>query len=94
MKIGIKTCKYPSFVLIYGQSGMENCMVLLIEIVHEASKERKLFCLAPTTRYCRLVIRMEVFWPFKVLLCNDELVVMVFNQGNLTMDGVNNLAKK
>ncbi len=94
MKIGIGMCRDPSFVLIYGQFGVENCMVVLIETVHEAFKERKLFCPAPTTKYCRSTIRMEVLWSFKDLSLNDELVVTVFDHGDVTMDGMNNLMKK
>jgi hypothetical protein len=37
---------------------------------------------------------VEDFLPFKDLSLNDELVILVFDQGDLTMDGVNNLAKK
>jgi hypothetical protein len=43
VKIGIRTCRNPSFVLIYGLCGMENCMVVSIEIMHEAFKERSYF---------------------------------------------------
>ncbi len=69
-------------------------MVVSIETVHDAFEERKLFCLAPTTTCCGLAIGMMVFWPSKDLSLNDELVIKMFNQGDLIMDGVNNLAKK
>jgi hypothetical protein len=94
VKIAIETCKDPSLVLIYGSCGVENCMVVSIETVHDAFEERKLFCLAPTTTCCGLAIGMMVFWPSKDLSLNDELVIKMFNQGDLIMDGVNNLAKK
>jgi hypothetical protein len=58
--------------------GVENCMVVSIGTVHEAFKERKLFCLAPTTRYCMSIVGMEVFWPFKDITLNDELIVTMF----------------
>ncbi len=64
------------------------------EIVHVDLEEQKLFCLAPATTYCGSTIRMEVFWPFKDLSLNDELAIMVLDQGDLTMDGVNNFMKK
>jgi hypothetical protein len=53
-------------------------MVVSIGTVHEAFKERKLFCLAPTTRYCMSIVGMEVFWPFKDITLNDELIVTMF----------------
>lgn len=37
---------------------------------------------------------MEVFWPLKDVFSNDELDVMVFDQGDLIMHVVNNLVKK
>ncbi len=61
VKIGIGTWRDPSFVWIYGPCGVENCMVVSIETMHEAFKEKKLFCLALTTRCCKLVVGMEVF---------------------------------
>jgi len=94
VKIGIGMCRDPSLVLIYGQFGMENCMMVLIETVHEAFKERKLFCPTPTTKYSKSTIRMEVFWSFKDLSLNDELAITVFDHGDVTMHGVNNLTKK
>jgi hypothetical protein len=39
VKIGIGTCKNSSLVLIYGSCGVENCLVVSIEIVHEAFEE-------------------------------------------------------
>lgn len=35
VKIGVEMCRDPSIVLIYGPCGVENCMMVLIEIVHE-----------------------------------------------------------
>ncbi len=69
-------------------------MVVSIGTMHEAFEERMLFCPTPTTRYCGLAIGMGVFWPFKDVLLNDELAVIMFDQGDLTMDGMNNLVKK
>jgi hypothetical protein len=79
VKISIGMCRYSSLVPIYGLCGVENCMVVSIETMHEAFKERKLFCLAPTTRYCESMVGMEVFWPFKDLSLNDELVITVLD---------------
>ncbi len=86
VKIGIETWRDPTLVPIYGLCKVENCMVVSSETVHEALEEQKLFCLAPTTRYCGSMIRMEVFWPFKDLLLNDELAIMVLDQGYLIME--------
>ncbi len=61
VKIGIGTCKDSSLVLIYGSCGVEDCLVVSIEIVHEAFEEQKLFCPTPTTKYYRSMVGMEVF---------------------------------
>ncbi len=37
---------------------------------------------------------MEVFGPLKDMFLNDQLDVMVFDQGDLTMHTVNNITKK
>jgi hypothetical protein len=37
---------------------------------------------------------MEVFWSLKDVFMNDELDVMVLDQGDMTMHAVNNLMKK
>jgi len=94
MKIGIRTCKNPSLVSIYGQCGSENCMVVLIEILHKAFEKWKLFCPTSIAKYCGSTVGMEDFWPFKDLSLNDELAIMMLDQNDLTMDGVNNLVKK
>jgi hypothetical protein len=39
-------------------------------------------------------VGIEVFWPCKYLLMNDEEVVIMRNQCHIIMDGVNNLSKK
>ncbi len=65
-----------------------------IETVHEAFEEQKLFCPTSIARYCRSTVGMEVFWPFKDVSLNVELVVIVFDKGNLTMHAMNNLANK
>jgi hypothetical protein len=87
-------CRDPSLVLIYCLCGVENYLVVSIEVVHEAFEEWKLVCPTPITRYCRLTIRMEVFWPLKDISLNDELVVTMFDRGDLTMYMVNNLVTK
>ncbi len=61
VKIGIETCKDSSLVLLYCSWGVENCLVVSIETMHEAFKEQKLFCPTPTTKYCRSMVGMEVF---------------------------------
>jgi hypothetical protein len=35
VRIGIGTCRVPSVVPIYGPSGMEDCIVVVIEVVNE-----------------------------------------------------------
>ncbi len=37
---------------------------------------------------------MKVFWSLKDVFMNDELDVMVLDQGDMTMHAVNNLMKK
>jgi len=54
-------------------------MVVSFETVHEVFEEQKLFCPTPKTKYCKLVVGMEVFWPFKDVSLNDELVVTMLN---------------
>ncbi len=61
MKIGIGTCKDSSLVLIHVPWGVENCLVVSIETVHEAFEEQKLFCPTLTTKYYTLMVGMEVF---------------------------------
>ncbi len=77
MKIGIGTYKDASFVPIYGPCGVENYLMASIETMHEAFEKQKLFCPTPIAKYCESMIGMEVFWPFKNVFLNDELLVMV-----------------
>jgi hypothetical protein len=79
MKIGIRMCKDPSLVSIYGLCGVENCMVVLIETMHEAFEKWKLFCLVSIAKYCGSIVGIEVFWPFKDLLLNYELVITMLD---------------
>jgi hypothetical protein len=72
-------CKNPSLFWIYGLFGVENCMVVPIETMHEAFEKSKLFCPTSIAKYCRSTIGMEVFWPFKDLLLKYELVVMMLD---------------
>jgi hypothetical protein len=76
VKIGIKTCRDLSIVPIHGPCGMENCIIVLIEIVNENCEQRKLLYPIPSARYFGSIIRMEVFWPCKYLSMNDEVVKM------------------
>ncbi len=62
--------------------------------MHEDFEQWKLLCLVTIGGYYGLVVRIEMFWPCKDLLMNDEVVDMMIVQGHLTMDGVNNFAKK
>jgi hypothetical protein len=61
VKIGIGWCRNPSFVSIYCSCGVENFLVVLIEIMHKAFEEWKLFCPTPKARYCKSTIGNEVF---------------------------------
>ncbi len=74
VRIGVKTCRELSIVFIYGPCGVENCIVVLIEIVHEDCEQWKLFYIVPIVRYYGSMIEMEVFWPCKDLSMNDEVV--------------------
>ncbi len=56
--------------------------MILIEIVLEAFEERKLFCSILTIKYYKSLVGMELFWPFKDLSMNDEVVVKVFDKGS------------
>ncbi len=60
--------------------------------MHEDCEQWKLFCLV--VRYYKLTVGIVVFWPYKDLLMNDEVVDRMIVQGHITMDGVNNLTKK
>ncbi len=62
--------------------------------MHDVFEEWKLFCPTPTMKYCGPTIKMEVFGPLKDMFLNDQLDVMVFDQGDLTMHTVNNITKK
>ncbi len=44
---------------------MDNCIVVLIEIVHEDYEQRKLFYPILIAKYYESTIGMEVFWPCK-----------------------------
>jgi len=94
VRINIGTCNDLSIVLIYGPFRMENCLVVLIEVINEDCEHRKLFCLVPSVRYYGLVVGIKVFWPCKYLSMNDEKVTMARDQCHVIMDGVNNLLKK
>jgi hypothetical protein len=42
VKIGVKMCRNPSILRIYGTCGVANCILVLIETVHEDCEQRKL----------------------------------------------------
>jgi hypothetical protein len=87
VRIGIGTCKNPLVVLIYGPCGMENCIVVLIEVMNEDCEQWKLFCLVPSVRYYGSTIGVEVFWPCKYLSMNDEEVMTMKDQCHMIVDG-------
>ncbi len=93
MKIGIRTWRDLSIVPIHGPCGVDNCIIVLIEIVNENCEQWKLLYPIPSARYFRSIIGMEVFWPCKYLLMNDEVVEMSIKQGHVIIN-VNNLSKK
>jgi hypothetical protein len=94
VRIGIGTCKDLLIVPIYGPCGMENCIVVIIEVVNEDCEQWKLFCPIPSVRYYKLEVEIEVFWPYKYLSMNDEEVAIAKDQCHVIMDGVNNPSKK
>jgi hypothetical protein len=73
---------------------VENYIVVLIKAMNEDYEQQKLFCPIPSVRCCRSMVGMEVFWPYKYLSMNDEMVKTVIEQCHVIMDGVNNLSKK
>jgi hypothetical protein len=77
LRIGIGMCRDSSVVPLYGTYGVENCIVVLIEVVNEDCEQQKLFCLVPNVRYYGSTMGIEVFWPCKCLLMNDEKVAMM-----------------
>ncbi len=93
MKIGIETWRDLSIVPIHGPCGVENFIMVLIEIVNEDCEQWKLLYPILSVRYFRSIIGMEVFWPCKNLLMNDEVVEMSIKQGHVIIN-VNNLSKK
>ncbi len=68
--------------------------MVLIKAMNEDYEQQKLFCPIPSVRCCRSMVGMEVFWPYKYLSMNDEMVKTVIEQCHVIMDGVNNLSKK
>ncbi len=94
VRIGIGTCRIPSIVLICGPCGVENYMVVLIEIMNEDYEQWKLFCLVPSVRYYGSIMGIEVFWPYEYLSMNNEKVVTARDQCHMIVDGVNNFSKK
>lgn len=94
VNIGIGTCRDLLVVPIYGPYGVDNCIVVLIEVMNEDREQIKLFRPIPSVRYFKSMVGIEVFWPCKYLLMNDEEVVRMRNQCHIIMDGVNNLSNK
>jgi hypothetical protein len=43
VKIGIKMCRDPLVVPIYGCCGMENCILVLTKVVNEECEQQKYF---------------------------------------------------
>jgi hypothetical protein len=74
VEIGFVTCRDLLVVLIYGPCGVDNCIVVLIQDVNEDCEEWKLFCLISNARYYGSAIGIKVFWPYKYLFLNDEVV--------------------
>jgi len=87
MRIGIGMCRGLLVVPIYGPCGMENYIVVLIEVVNEDSEQWKLFCLVPSVTYCRSTVGIEAFWPCKYMSMNDEEVAMVREQCHVIVYG-------
>ncbi len=73
---------------------MDNCIMVLIEVMNEDCEQQKLFCLVPSVRYCKSIVGIMVFWPRKYLLMNDEEVVTMKDQCHVIVYGVNNFWKK
>jgi hypothetical protein len=65
VRIGIRTCWDSSIISICWPCGVENCIMVLIEIVHEDYGQWKLFCPIRIAKYYELAIGMEIFWPCK-----------------------------
>jgi hypothetical protein len=70
VNIGIEMCRDPLVVPIYGPYGVENYIVVLIEVVNEDCEQWKLFCAIPSARYYRSIVGIEVFWTCKYLSMN------------------------
>jgi len=94
VRISIGTCTNLSVVLIYEPYGVENCIVVLIEVVNEDCEQWKLLCPIPSVKYYESIVGIDVFWPYKYLSMNDEEVMMVKDQCHVIVDGANNLLKK
>jgi hypothetical protein len=62
VQIGVGQCKDPSLVLIYGVTGVENCIVGTIISMVEAFEERRFFCPTPTAQYCGSLVGNDRFW--------------------------------
>jgi len=73
---------------------MDNCIMVLIEVMNEDYEQHKLFFLVPSVRSCRSTVGIMVFWPRKYLLMNDEEVVIMKDQCHVIVYGVNNFLKK
>jgi hypothetical protein len=43
VRIGVRTCRDLLIVLRYGPCGVENCIMVLIETVHEGYEDRSYF---------------------------------------------------
>ncbi len=87
-------CRNPLIVPIYGPYGMDNCIMVSIEVMNEDYEQHNLFFLVPSVRSCRSTVGIMVFWPRKYLLMNDEEVVIMKDQCHVIVYGVNNFLKK
>jgi hypothetical protein len=69
-------CANPSLVSIYGSCGVENCLVVSIETMHEAFKEWKLVCPTPITNYCLMAYGVKTLLILKIWVMQLKTCLM------------------
>ncbi len=77
-------------VLIYGASGVENCIVVIIVSVVEAFEQQILFCPTLATQYCGSLVGNDYFWlVMDVFMLEEKLIFLL--EGGIQEEGFSNL---
>jgi hypothetical protein len=88
--IGYGICLNPSILFIYGAQGLEECIIVSLEIVFLLYQEWTFFSLTPTLWNFGLVVRKSSFWLISQVITrlehigNETIKNIYYKEGGLS----------